>query len=51
MQQKLFALSLGFGGLILAAHHAFASPLTHPAAPGRAQAGTPAEAAATDTGI
>lgn len=26
MQQNLFALSLGFGGLILAAHHAFAAP-------------------------
>ncbi|WP_413874949.1 hypothetical protein [Albidovulum sp.] len=25
MQQKLFALSLGFGGLILATHHAFAA--------------------------
>lgn len=24
MKQKLFALSLGFGGLILATHHAFA---------------------------
>lgn len=26
MHQKLFALSLGFGGLILATHHAFAAP-------------------------
>ncbi len=25
MNQKLFALSLGFGGLILATHHAFAN--------------------------
>jgi len=42
MQQKLFALSLGFGGLILATHHAFAAvsgPFAGPARTGAACAG------------
>ena len=42
MQQKLFALSLGFGGLILATHHTFAAvsgPFAGPARTGAACAG------------
>jgi len=35
MQQKLFALSLGFGGLILATHHAFAAISDPQAGPAR----------------
>jgi hypothetical protein len=51
MQQKLFALSLGFGGLILATHHAFAAasgPRAGPALIGTMTA-APAAAAPRET--
>jgi hypothetical protein len=44
MQQKLFALSLGFGGLILATHHAFAAVSDPRAGLARAVSASPVSA-------